>query len=205
MNLSAVLGGVMLGAALGSGAGCTQSVHHSEKNDHVIPLHNGPNRFELTGTGQPAMAFVAYRDNFNAHGYSVVGFYARGRGPKDTDGPWLLVPFVGGPDGPQWPGGVFTTSDGADCMLRDLRVYRGTKDDPIEVLVATREFGMSYMDTAAVRFDVYYLQVNSDGEVGVPLYSIVWDHSFPAKHQYCDVNAAFAQELQLGTVGLRSD
>ena len=190
---------------LGCITSCEGARRTADVPSHVIRLKNGPNQFELTGTGQAAGAFVAYRDNFNAHGYSVVSFYARGRGPKDTDGPWLLVPIVGGPNGPQWPGGVFTTSEGADCMLRDLRLYRATKNDPIEVLVATREFGMSFTDTAAVRFDVYHVAVNSDGEVGVPLYSIVWDHSFPAKHQYCDVNTAFEQELKLGTVGLRSD
>jgi len=41
----------------------------------VIPLSNGLNTVLLTAAPMPARAFLAHRDNANAHGFNVLTLY----------------------------------------------------------------------------------------------------------------------------------
>ena len=170
----------------------------------VVTLHNGPNAVDLLGDGSTAQVFVARRDNGNAHGFSSVAFYVRQLAPEFGPPPdtlWQLVPFFGGPGDPPAGGDTFTTGEGADCALGDLRIVR-RPTGPVQVVVAARELGASFADSARTTFTTYELRHNIEGVVGWPTYYFASVRTVPASHEYCDVNEAFARELHLGTTGV---
>jgi hypothetical protein len=170
--------------------------------DGPVVLRNGENPVDLLGNGTRARVFVGWRGNFNAHGFSAVGIYLRAKSDvSDSAEDWLIVPRFGGPYDGDVGRDLFTTSEGADCTLGDLRIvqHRGA---PAELIVARRELGKSFADSAATHFDYYKLTKNSDGLVGWPLYYYAFSRTVDAHHQYCDVNLAFEKELHLGRRGL---
>ena len=171
--------------------------------DGPIALHNGANRFDLLSDDAPAQAFVAYRGNFNAHGYHTVAIYLWAPSDADTTKQWLIVPRFGGPFDGDTGRDMFATSEGADCTLGDLRVvqHRGA---PAEVILARRELGPSFADSATTYFDFYRLTENKDDVPGWPLWYFAFVRSDTARHAYCDVNIAFDQELHLGRRGVAS-
>lgn len=62
-----------LAVALAGWAGV--SVAFEQRNDVDISISNGVNRFVLDG--REFLAFRAWRENFNAHGFDVVTLYVR--------------------------------------------------------------------------------------------------------------------------------
>jgi hypothetical protein len=168
----------------------------------VLVLKNGANPVDLLGDGTKGQAFVAWRGNYNAHGFSTVAFYVLANSDRgDTKPVWQVVPFFGGRNDRDPVPELYHTVEGADCILSDLRVLRHDHS-PVEIVVARREFGESFAASAAVQFDYYKLVRNSDGIPGWPPYYFEHSRSAPAKQSYCDVNEAFEQELGLGTNGL---
>jgi hypothetical protein len=167
-----------------------------------VTLRNGPNNIALLGDSTPGLAFVSWRGNYNAHGFSVVTFSIRNPSDlSDFSSIWQNVPFFGGPYDGDTGREIFRTSEGADCTLGDLRVIQHV-NAPVEVVVASRQPGASFADTAAVRFDYYKVVHNREGSVGWPPTHFQFVRSVPARHGYCDVNQAFNNELHLGTAGL---
>jgi hypothetical protein len=65
------------------------------------------------------------------------------------------------------------------------------------LIVATREFGDSYVDERLVTFDRYALKHNTSDGVGRPPYYFEWVESSVSSRRYCDVGEAFKQELDL--------
>ena len=114
---------------------------------------------------------------------------------------WQVIPFFG-PDHPADGSELFRTTEGADCVLSDLRVFRRGRGRPVEVVIAHRAFGASYADSAAVRFEFYVLRTNDEGTAGTPAYYFQHASTARAKRRYCDVNEAFARELAMGSEGL---
>ena len=169
----------------------------------VLPIHNGTNRVDLLGTGKQGEIIVSRRDNGNVHGFSVVLFQVLAPSRSYSNGRnllWQVIPFFGGPNDPEAGEELFATFEGADCTLRDLRVVRTAKRHPVEVVTATRDFGNSFADSAAVRFDFYELR---DGKEGFgPTYLFRHARTVHAKGRYCDVDDAFDRELGLGTAGV---
>jgi hypothetical protein len=195
---------LMLAAVLGCTARTSASrVTGGAATQGPVALRNGPNTIDLLGDGTPAQAFVAWRGNFNAHGHSTVAVYVRAPSDLDDKRPdWQIVPRFGGPDARESGGDeLLGTTEGADCTLRDLRIveHRGA---PAELVVARRELGTSYADSAATQFDYYRLARNTEGHAGQPRYYFELTRTVPARRQYCDVNVAFDQELHLGRHGI---
>jgi hypothetical protein len=159
----------------------------------LIPLHEGINAVDITGDGGKGSFVVARRENFNAHSTTVLTAYFQ---PDPSH--WDLLSF--------WNADkeVLTlgTGEGADCALRDVRVVRLAPHMPVTVIVAQRDFKASYADSEAVHFDIYEFRRNVDESVGWPAEYFVRSRTVIARRAYCDVNAAFAQELGLGTQGL---
>ncbi len=191
---------LLLAAALGAGPGAA-APERPAAPAAVIPLRNGVNRVDILGDGHPAIVFVAWRENYNAHGYSTATFYVREAvADRDSaaDSTWLLVPFSGGPrDGNDY----YRTFEGADCTLNDIRLLQ-PPGRPFQVVIADRAFGKTFVDTEAVRFDFYDLSRNEEGIVGWPPYYFQHTRTVKAKRPYCDVDDAFDQELGLGHRGL---
>src|SRR6185437_9308651 len=132
----------------------------------VLPIHNGTNRVDLLGTGKQGEIIVSRRDNGNVHGFSVVLFQVLAPSRSYSNGRnllWQVIPFFGGPNDPEAGEELFATFEGADCTLRDLRVIRRAQGHPVEVVTATRDFGNSFADSAAVRFDFYELRDGKEG------------------------------------------
>ena len=170
--------------------------------DGPVHLQNGPNIVDLLGDQTPAQAFVAWRGNFNAHGYSTVSIYLRGHSEfGDSKRDWLVVPRFGGPYDGDSGREIYTTSEGADCTLGDLRLVQHRRA-PAELIIARRELGASFADSAPTHFDYYKLVKNADGLPGWPLWYFAFIRTVDARHQYCDVNLAFDAELHLGRHGL---
>jgi hypothetical protein len=166
-----------------------------------LALHNGLNDVALLGDATPGQIFVTWRGNYNGHGFSVATFAVRNSSDRDDTSAWQVLPFFGGPHDGDTGREIFRTSEGADCILGDLRVVRHA-GRPVDVIIASRELGASFADPAPVRFDYYRVVRNSDGVAGWPPSYLQFDHSVQAKTSYCDVNAAFDRELHLGVDGL---
>ena len=170
----------------------------------VLKLYNGLNAIDLLGDGHRGQVVVSRRENFNAHGYSTALFQLRAfANPSDSTSAveWQVIPFFG-PDHPAEGSELFRTTEGADCVLGDLRVFRRGRGRPVEVVMAHRVFGASYTDSAAVRFEFYELRTNAEGTAGIPAYSFQHMRTVRARQRYCDVNDAFAREMAMGTEGL---
>jgi len=160
-----------------------------------ILLKNGPNELDIDGDGRQDLVFVAWRDNYNAHGYGLVTFYRRGPSEELT---WELVPFFDAkPQGED----SFHTVHGADCQLRGIAVARRTSSpsEPITVVVGDRDFGRSFDDSASVTFIVYRVEKNADGTPGRPPVYLEAERTITSRSKYCDVNEAFAAELGIHT------
>jgi len=169
--------------------------------DRPVELRNGPNAVDLLGDGTPAEVFIAWRGNYNAHGHSAAAFYVRTASDLDDSvRDWQIVPAFGPQDGESGRE-LLGTTEGADCTLGDLRViqHRGA---PVDLIVARRDLGRSYADSAATHFDYYKLTRNVEGAVGWPPYYFRFVRTVDARRQYCDVNVAFDQELHLGRHGI---
>ena len=165
-------------------------------------LRNGPNAVDLLGDGTPSQVFVAWRGNFNAHGHSTVAIYVRAQSDLGNSIPdWQLVPRFGGAGVDRSGQELLGTTEGADCTLGDLRLvqHRGA---PAELIVARRDLGSSYADSAPTHFDYYKLTRNTNGDVGWPPYYFNFVRTVDAHREYCDVNLAFDEELHLGRQGI---
>jgi hypothetical protein len=163
----------------------------SFSNWTLVPLRNGPNNFDIDGDGRLDLVFVAWRETANAHAYELVTFYRA----TDDEQKWQLVPFEG--TGGQADSDAFRTHMGADCQLRGIAIVRrpAQRHEAVTAIVAERDFGQSYADTASVKFTVYRLARNDDGTPGWPPLYFQRDRTIEAKSKYCDVNEAFASEL----------
>jgi hypothetical protein len=156
----------------------------------VVPLENGPNQLDLDGDGRVDLVFVAWRDNANAHGFNHVTFYRSSPAvPK-----WSLVPFFNRDETQAFS---FETFQGADCVLRDLRVLRTPSKpaSPVVVVTANRPFGETFISREPVTFTVYRFARNVEGLAGRPPFFFRAAETIMSTAAYCDVGEAFKAEL----------
>ena len=168
------------------------------KNFKVIGLKNGPNTVDINGDGSDDLIFIAWRENYNAHGFDIFTFYIKFTSDINPKESWHLVPFFNSKGVPDKLS--LTTAMGADCMLSDVRVVRSGSDRkaPVAVVIGVRELGNSYADDASVQFLVYELKSNKDEIPGEPPFYFEHVKTIQAKRKYCDINEAFEKELGLG-------
>jgi len=145
---------------------------------------NGITQLDLLGNGTPSMMVVGRRENFNAHSFDVVSLYVR------VDRRWEIVPFFdAGKEQDQ-----LTSSGGADCLLHDFRFFRRKPHAPLELVVADRDYGDSFVDVRPVTFRRYALTRNVDSTPGAPTWSFQWGSTRISVKSYCDVGEAFDNE-----------
>lgn len=163
----------------------------------VVELHNGPNAIDIDGDGQQDVAFLAHRENYNAHSFEHVTFYHH----QDTSSQqqsgepeWNVVPFFA--DG-QPELDALDTVQGADCRLRDWVVLRmaGNKPSPLTVIVADRDLGETYVDSKPVTFSVYRLERHPGQVPGDPEISFSRVARFRSHGLFCDADDAIRTEL----------
>ena len=158
---------------------------------HVVVLHDGLNRVDITGHGDPAVALLAHRENYNAHSFDVMSLYltpARG-----AAGAWQAVPLFTRDDSKL----SLDISGGADCVLDDFRLL-SAKGQPMRLVTASRDFGDNFAAIAPVHFSFYALKRNLDGSAGWPDVYFELEKTSTAKRPYCDVDEALKSELGLG-------
>ena len=170
------------------------------RDAQVIPLHNGFNTITLNR--HPATLVLAWRENYDAHGFAVATMYAQGSGRPDEQATWQVVPVFQRPGATPLERDALTASGGADCLLQSFRLFTLPHDPRTWLAIARRELGQSYIDRRPVHFDIYRLEQDDSGEVGAPPLSFRYDHSALSRQPYCDVDDAFAHELGLGQIKL---
>jgi hypothetical protein len=157
----------------------------------VFKLAYGVTRLEhMAGTADGTVV-LSRRENGNAHGFDVVSFYVDAPSEGDEGDRLSILPIFKDDQEKL----ELTVGGGADCLLHDFRLVRGAEGTYL--LVATREFGDSYVDARPVTFDRYELEHNAAGEVGRPAYYFEWRAATASKLRYCDVGDAFKHELGL--------
>ena len=160
---------------------------------HVVHLKNGPNHLDFDGDGSPDLVFVARRENFNAHGFTLTTFYTNAK-LNDDDGSrmWSVAPLFD-KDGRE--NDNFATFEGADCTLRDMVILRASSKAPVILVTAERPLGRSFVDDLPVTFTVYRLRRNEDGVFGRPITYFEEVSRTQSTKAYCDVDAAMTREL----------
>jgi len=157
-----------------------------------VQFANGVTNTDWSSDGQSDAIMLGYRPNFNAHGFNVATFYIFGESDGNNS-KWNIVPLIED-DGEKFE---LFKSGGADCVLHDFRLLKGSKPNDAMLIVADRELTQSYADSDTVTFSVYSLKVNLDGLPGSPMYYFTKDSEIRAQQKYCDVGEAFKQELGL--------
>ena len=155
----------------------------------VISLAEGPNEIDLNGDKVKDLVLKNWRENHNGHGYYVYLFSIRSA--AEAEHPWQVV-AIQKPGGPNYSDSL-ATSEGADCVLKDIRLRRN--ESGVQLIVAEREFGAGYADSQVVHFTFYRLQQDPSGLPGVPEYAYTVLKSQDSKKKYCDVNQAFSEVL----------
>lgn len=159
----------------------------------VVPIDAGMNH--LTLGGRNIVAVRAWRENYNAHGYDVVTFYAARQDP--SKGGLDLVPLLPSAQGGEKEHDEVVVNGGADCLLRDFRLVRGDQG-VVQLILADRDFGDSFVSPGTVHFTYYALTRNTDQSVGWPPLYFAAGKKSDSRQAYCDVNEAFERELHLG-------
>lgn len=163
----------------------------------LIPLRAGFNKVDLDGAGTAATVVVARRENFNAHSFDVVSFYTELMTAADDAARLHVITIY---DEEQSRHALeLTTSEGADCILADHRLFRDRAHRMAVLITAERKFGETFVDEQPVTFRRYVLKRNTESLVGAPPVYFEFERKWVSKKSYCDVEEAFEKEL--GVVG----
>jgi hypothetical protein len=168
----------------------------------VIQLFNGTNVVDLVGDGRRGQVVVSRRAADG--GYDTALFQVRAYAdPRDTTSAveWQLLPFFG-PEEPVAGQDLVRTTASGGCTTTDIRAVRAAPRQPVQVIVARRAIGALPAEPTVVRFVVYELRTNDEGTPGLPHFFFQRVREVRSRDRHCDVNEAFARELNLGTTGL---
>jgi hypothetical protein len=173
----------------------------------LVKLHNGVNSVDVNSDGHADTIVVAWRENYNAHGFEATTIYIQEpaspaeRDPKDT---LHIVPI----ESPETKKGkhlrselILRSAGGADGRLQDFRLFIDATHHAAVLITATRRFGESYADSQPVTFEYFKLTRNEDGIPGWATFRFQSYKKEKSKKPYQDVNEAFQGELEIGSDG----
>jgi hypothetical protein len=186
-NLIAILAGLTILFAI-PGANAASLLD----NYTVVKLEYGENRVDFNNDGVPDLVVVAHRENFNAHDYDVISFYANEPGGEHRR--LAIVPMFD----QDKESVTLAAAGGADCRLHDFRLLRPKRGEQTLLIVADRKMLDSFLEENTVTFSYFKLVRNSTELVGWPYLYFNLTEVRQAKAKYCDVNQAFRSELGLG-------
>jgi hypothetical protein len=81
--------------------------------------------------------------------------------------------------------------------VHDFRLLRERGKDQLTLVLADRDYGDSFVDFKPVQFKYYEFRKNSEGDMGRPLYYFSLTRTQISRKTYCDVEQAFAEELDV--------
>jgi hypothetical protein len=173
--------------------------HDSLDSYDVVKLHYGENRVDFNNDGVEDLIVLAKRENFNAHGFDVVSFYANeSQSSKEPLG--VVSIFDQNKENL-----TLEVSGGADCVLHDFRLLKSKHGKGALLIVADRIMSDSYFENNSVSFKYFRLEANPEGVVGRPSLYFSLSEVRQAKLKYCDVNEAFRSELGLENYLVRDE
>jgi hypothetical protein len=165
------------------------------KNNTIdsVKLKNGINYVDLNGDGKQDIIMKGYRGHITAHSFSVYSIYVYKKLEVGDLCEWQIVSIGGGGGfaGDDISKYVISTHEGADCILKDIRLARFNKNSTYSLIIAERPIGESYIDSKKVKFTFYKLIYLEDESRFV----YEKDKELFSKNKYCDVSEAFAKEL----------
>jgi hypothetical protein len=165
------------------------------KNNSIdsIKLKNGINYVDINGDGIKDIIMKGYRGHITAHSFSVYSIYVYKKLEIGDLCEWQIVSIggKGGFAGDDIGKYAISTHQGADCVLREIRLARFNKNAPYYLVIADRPIGETYIDSKNVKFTFYKLIYLEDENRFV----YEKDKELYSKNKYCDVDEAFAKEL----------
>jgi hypothetical protein len=153
---------------------------------HSVRIKNGLNNIDIDGDNAKDIIMNGYRGNITAHDFDAYSFYIF------MDKISNIVAISDSDDVSKDKYEIFTHK-GADCILRDIRLFKNKDEKSYNLVIAEREFGETYVDEKKVTFSLYKLDYDNDetrfifrkyGEI-------------KSKNNYCDVEEAFKKELDM--------
>ncbi len=149
----------------------------------------GITNIDLDGDGKNDLVVKGFVNNVSAHTMDYYTFYVM---KENLEGKVIpnLVKIKNDKDFDY----SFSSSRGADCELSGVRIKKESKEiKGMQLIIARREFGETYVDSQKVTFSYYKLVYDEDWS----LYIFEIYKSVVSKNSYCDVNDAFKKELGL--------
>jgi hypothetical protein len=168
-------------------------------NYTVVKLEYGENRVDFNNDGVPDLVLIGHRENFNAHDYDVISFYANE--PSDEHMRLAIVPMFD----QDKENVTLAAAGGADCRLHDFRLLKPKRGNQSLLIVAHRKLSDGFAEDNTVTFSYFKLERNSTRLVGRPYLYFNLVEVRQAKAKYCDVNQAFRSELGLGDYRQRNN
>ena len=158
----------------------------------LVKLEYGENRVDFNNDGVPDLVVIGHRENFNAHDYDVISFYASE--PGDEHRRMAIIPMFE----QEKESVTLAAAGGADCRLHDFRLLKPKRGEQSLLIVADRKMSDSFFEENTVTFSYFKLERNSAELVGRPYLYFNLAEVRQAKAKYCDVEQAFRAELGLG-------
>jgi len=159
--------------------------------ESVYELAYGITRLEHFAGEADGLVVMSRRENGNGHGFDVASFYVENAAGAQDEARLSILPLFKKDEEKL----ELTVGGGADCLLHDFRLTHAAGG--VYLIVATREYGDTYVDERPVTFDRYELEHNATGDVGRPPYYFEWKKASTSQKRYCDVGDAFKQDLGL--------
>ncbi len=169
---------IMSAAVLYAGVGIAAPESAGEK------LPWGITRVDLDGDGRQDMIVRSWRENHNAHGFSVYDVFVW----KEKTLHRVVLP--------KGKGGGYALSiasvQGADCVLRD--VYLAHRQGRAMLILAERPLGQGYAAAETVTFSLLRVEELKEAVPGTPRFVLTKAEQKHTSKPYCDVDDAFRAE-----------
>ena len=144
----------------------------------------GVTRVDLDGDGRQDMIVRSWRENHNAHGFSVYDVFVwKGKTlhrvvvPKQNGGGYALS---------------IASVQGADCVLRDVYLVR--RQGRTMLMLAERPLGQGYAAAETVTFSLLRVEELKQAVPGTPRFVLTKAEQKHTAKPYCDVDDAFRAE-----------
>ena len=159
----------------------------------VVPgrLPWGVTRVDLNGDGHRDVVIRSWRENHNAHGFSVYDVFV-------WKGKALHRVVLPEPAGRGYALSLISVQ-GADCVLRDVYLVR--RRGRAMLMLAERPLGQGYAAAEPVTFSLLRVEESREEVPGMPRFVLRAAEEKRTARPYCDVHEALRAEAGTGFSG----